>query len=1034
MLKKTRLWQGLAAVMSASLIGTCFIADGLMTNADSLNSYFGIRTSEVVTTEGEEGASIYYESEFGDFTSESLKKLDEATFEQARNEMREGAVLLRNENSALPLKSTERRVTLFGHASYNPLYRTYSAGSHLCEDPEWTVSLKEALEAEGFSVNETLFNAYANDPATRPQDKRGKGGNANNTENPWSFYQDYESSWKADYNDIAIVTIARQGGEGVDMATSEPDDIGSPTEGNISSLALHYNERQMIENVMKAGFGKVIVLINSPYTMGLGWLSEYNVDGALWISTVGSVGFTGVAEILTGKVNPSGQLSDTWAADSLSAPAMANSSGNTPTWANFDEIYNSGIITDGKGLTPWDGAGVVSYVNVQIEGIYVGYKYYETRYADAIMGQGGATSNVGAFVSSGNTWNYSDEVCYPFGFGLSYTTFNQSIDKVSYDSATDTYSVEVKVTNTGDVAGKKAVLVYAQTPYGQYERENLVEKSAIQIVGYEKTDTLKPGDSETVTVTVDRYMLASYDTNNAEGYVLSGGDYYFAVGDSSHEALNNILALRGYTGLIDHDGNAYTAEKNGAKQVRAGLPSSNSEPDTKAYSHSAATGARVTNQFDYADYNHFSKDTGITVTYLTRQNWAGTFPTKAAEVTIKGSEMENLMQGNTYTKAEGAPSVDSFTFGAENGLTAVMMKDVPWEDDVTWDLFLDQFTIEELAMQVKSTPGFYEDETAVIPAIGGGDACDSAGNLPMTVGYGDQAVENTYYPGRGGVVYPSLLAATFHRDIQQRRGELMAEAWMYNNTCFACTGGGNIRRTPFSGRNAEYYSEDSNLNSLIGEIHCGAMMKKGVSGGPKHFATNDQEFQRMACSQFCTEQALREGSLRSFEYALRDDRGGLLYTMTCNMRIGVLWTLQCEEILTNVLRDEWGFKGITVSDCSFKFSPGFTSNRVEALMAGNDMGYANTADFASNAYLEYMQNTDDGNVVAQLRRVVKSKYYMISRTCGINGLSSNMKIVQITPAWEIGVCAAVAGVSLLTAASYVMFILSKYKFNKEVKA
>ncbi len=271
----------------------------------------------------------------------------------------------------------------------------------------------------------------------------------------------------------------------------------------------------------------------------------------LWIGASGNTGYMGVAKILDGTVNPSGRLSDTFAASSLSAPAMANSAGNAPTWSNVDTMYDDGIIKDEK----------TKYVTVEQENIYIGYKYYETRYADCVMGEGNADSEVGTFRSNGG-WNYAEEMCFPFGFGMSYTTFAQSIEKVTFEEETDQYLVEVKVENQGDKEGKCSVLVYAQTPYGEYEKKNEVEKSAIQFVGYEKTAVIAPGESETVSVPVDRYLLASYDQEGAKGYILSAGDTYFAVGESSHDALNHILDVQGYEGMYDQDGNAYKSGTN----------------------------------------------------------------------------------------------------------------------------------------------------------------------------------------------------------------------------------------------------------------------------------------------------------------------------------------------------------------------------------------------------------------------------------------------------------------------------------------
>jgi beta-glucosidase len=1062
--KRLAIRRGLTAILTFLLVLSIVSTNALLNYAAMISGFLGTSSSKIVTT-GDTQDTVYYKSEFGDYNSDNLAKLEEAAFEHNRNEVREGSVLLKNVASALPLAESERKVTLFGHASYEPMFRTFAAGSTLTSVPEKTTDLREALESKGFQINQTLWDAYADDPAAKYEKShaggggggapagggagaggasapagaggagapaRGPGGGeitiengvkaggATGTENPGNFYEKYASSWEEDYNDAAIVVISRQGSESADILVSEPDDDGS---GPISGLALHKNEKDMMDVVASSGFGKIIVLVNSPYAIELGWLDDYSVDACLWISTPGSAGFGGVAEILTGIVNPSGQLADTFAADSLSSPAVVNGNGNTPKWANVDEIHDSGILTDGTGQHPLDNENVVSYVNTQQENIYIGYKYYETRYADGVTGQGDALSSVGAFASQGSGWNYADEVCYPFGFGLSYTTFSQEIESVKYDEATDTYDVNVKVANVGGVPGKKAVLLYVQTPYGDYEKQNNVEKSAVVLVGYEKSKLLAAGESETLTITVDRYLLASYDQTLAKGYILSGGTSYFAVGGSAHDALNNILSAQGYTGLTDFDGSSIPGNPNGAKTIPTGLPESNNTPDTQAYSHSAATGMRVTNLFDYADYNYYRNDTGETIKYLSRQDWSGTFPVKPAEVLLKGAEMETLMQGNVYTTSADAVPVNSINQNQTNNLTFVMMKDVPWEDEATWNSFLDQFTLEELASFVKDMPGNFPMDKIALPEIRHADGCDSAvAAFPETLGYGENETPNTYNAGLGSVVYSSLFTASYNKDIQKRRGELMAEEMLFSKINISSTGGGDLRRTPFSGRNAEYYSEDSNLCSFVGEIELGAMQERGVIGGPKHFTANDQEFMRLGVNIFTTEQALREGSLRGFEYVLRSDKANLHNTMTTNVRIGMKWTPLNKELLTDVLRGEWGFTGTTNTDASFTWPNGFVGNIIPALMAGTDNNFGNTKDDASQRYLAYINEHNDGDMVLRLREVVKNCIYAWSHSAGVNGLSSNITIVTVTPGWIYAVYAIDAILAFLLALSAVLFV------------
>ena len=538
-MRRTRLWTGLASVCSFLLAGSILGTDCMMSYEGTVNDLLGIQTSRVVNEEDSTADNVYFKSEYGELNKENLEKLIADTYEQSVTEEEEGAVLLQNENNALPLSENETGVTLFGHAVVQPLYRAASAGSKGYEG-EYNVDLYTALSDKGFRINDTLYNAYLNSDT-----ERGTGGFdfATNTSSEWNmgeenidFYtDDLIDSWENDYNDVAIVMLAREGGEGMELYMEDP------AEG-ISQLALHQNEKDLLQMIKDSGkFEKTIVLLNSGWPMELGWLDEYDVDACLWIGCPGQRGFEAIANLLTGAANPSGCLQDTYAENSLSAPATVNGGYHNQEWTNKEDV-DAGTDDLYKDL---------AYYTVQAEGIYIGYKYYETRYEDAVLGQGNADSTVGS--SDGGAWNYGKEVTYPFGYGLSYTDFDTTLDSVTIDG--DNIQVKATVTNTGDTAGKKVVQVYAQTPYGDYERENLVEKSAIQLLDFGKTKLLQPGESETLTIDCDKYLLASYDYTKAKGYIISEGDYYLTVGDNAHDALNNVLAAKGATGMTDENGN-----------------------------------------------------------------------------------------------------------------------------------------------------------------------------------------------------------------------------------------------------------------------------------------------------------------------------------------------------------------------------------------------------------------------------------------------------------------------------------------------
>ena len=607
-MKKKNLLRGLTSVFAAILAISIVMTNTAMSYASMLNSALGISTGKFVHKDGAaKEEPIFYASDYGDvnhLTQENLDALlaDEDAFVELEEE--EGAVLLRNNNHALPLKEGERRVSLFGHtSSADPLYKNSSGGGNI--DPTRVVSFYDAMKEKGFEVNETLYAAYQ----TPFEIKRSGFFGPAVIERPASFYTDELKATFADYSDAAIVVVGRRAGENVDISAND--------EEGISGLALHKDEADMLQIINDSGvFKKIILVVNSAFPIEMKHLDQYNIDAVLWIGTPGLVGFRGVADILKGEVNPSGHLVDTFATDSLSAAATQNF-GNF-NYVNADEV-NEGC-ADSKIPSPFPINYVGCYMVYQ-EGIYVGYKYYETRYEDAILGQGNASGKAGTFASKDN-WNYADEVLYPFGYGLSYTTFEQKLGKVSEEN--NVITAEVTVKNTGDVAGKSVVEVYVQTPYTDYDRTNRVEKSAIQLAGFGKTQLLAPGASETVTVTIDKYLIASYDAIGAKGYILDAGDYYLAIGDSAHDALNNVLAAKGATGLYDENGNAVTGDA--AKTYHW----TQSALDKETYSHSAVTGKEVTNLFEDADINYWIKDS---VTYLTRQDWEGTFPTAQRNIT-----------------------------------------------------------------------------------------------------------------------------------------------------------------------------------------------------------------------------------------------------------------------------------------------------------------------------------------------------------------------------------------------------------------
>lgn len=991
-MKRTRLWTGAASICSFLLVAAILVMNCMMGYAGTVNSALGIVTSKVVN-ENEAADTTYYESAYGDLNAENFQTLIQDTYEESVLEEEEGAVLLKNDNAALPLSDSETKITLFGHAVAQPLYKSSSAGSNGYKG-EYCIDLYSALENAGFSINDTLYNAYKNSDTARGT---GAFDFMTQTTSEFSlgeesidFYSDeIQNSWENDYNDVAVVMLAREGGEGTELLTEDPE--------GISQLAIHQDEKDLLQMIRDSGkFKKTIVLLNSGNPMEVNWLDEYGVDACLWIGCPGQRGFEGVVNLLTGKANPSGSLTDTYAVDSLSSPAVVNGSGNNQNWANLDDVL--------KETT--EGESDVSWYTAQAEGIYIGYKYYETRYEDSVLGQGNASSDAGS--STDGAWNYTSEVIYPFGYGLSYTTFEEKLDSVTIDG--ENINVTVTVTNTGDTAGKKSVQIYAQTPYGTYEKTNKVEKSAVQLLNFDKTKMLEPGESETLTITCDKYLLASYDYVGAKGYIISGGQYYIAAGDNAHNALNNILAAKGASGMVTITGE--TTEGN------AGNVYSWEEAfDKDSYKNSRYTGEEVTNQFEDCDLNYWQDGS---VTYLSRSDWENTYPKEAVSVEAS-AEMVEVLNGEYYQKAEDAASVSDYTQGDNQDIPLAALIGADYNDEL-WDTYLNQFTIDELATLTADNFGTAEIASVGKPAVVVGDGPDGVGGTFDEKKYGD---------GRDDTCFPceNILAATFNKELMTNRGELMGEECLYLGMSTVWMPGGNLHRTPFGGRNFEYYSEDAVMNYLCEIPEVTAMEAKGVHAGIKHVVGNDQENNRMGISVFFNEQAFREGALRGCEGAVAAAEAKTL--MHGFNRLGLVWCSASKALCTQVIGNEWGFVGQQETDAVASGEP-YKVHFASTLMAGTDTYCLDFSGTSSQAIVKQIKSTDDGDLLGKLREAAHDYLYAAVNSSLMNGYSVDSKVVSVTPWWQplmyviIAVCALFDAVCLIQ-------VIRKNKKKQEVK-
>lgn len=1003
-MKNSKLWSGLTSIFAVILV-IAMIGNTLATaNASYINSTLGISTARVVDNGETTADTTYFKSQFGAFDdAEAQAKAIAAALEQNVNEMREGAALLMNEGNALPLTDAVR-ISVFGHGAVDPAYQASSAGTKVKSGSINGIDLKTALENQGFEVNETLWNGLLAGTAARGELRESWGGmtvavtgSAAGSEENKAFYSQYTSSF-ADYNDAAIVVFTREGAEGTDLNMQDVDDEGGAS-GSISSLALHKNERDLLE-LVRSNFDKVIVLLNSPNQMEVHEIKPY-ADAILFIGYPGHQGFTGVAEILRGIVNPSGKLVDTYATSSLSAPAVVNSGTQTPQFANVEQI-NATIGEDERA----------EYISFQAESIYIGYRYYETRYADCVMGKGNAASAVGALPGA-TSWNYADEVQYPFGYGLSYTTFSQTLDSVKVED--DGITAKVTVTNTGDVAGKSVVQLYAQTPYGSYEIQHGVEKSAIAIVGYGKTDLLQPGASETVTVTVDKYLLASYDTTAHEGeggYILSEGDYYLAIGDDAHDALNNVLAAQGYT-----VSNGMTADGIDSKSYHW-----TEQFDDDKY-RTGENGVLVSNQFEDCDLNYWIEGAG---TYLTRNDWEGTFP--VSQTTVDATEaMMDILDGEWYEKPEDAPSFAEVAakFGVDSGLNLATMKDVPLSDTETWEKFIYQLQVEDLPNATAESftcPAVGE----LSPSFGVGDGCDSVGGsypIPVVVNGEEVTVPTVRYCSN------PIMTGTFNDEIIANRGTMMGEDGLWSNFMINYNLGNDLHRTPFGGRNFEYMSECPTMNYLAGAVEVEAMEKTGSHAAPKHFVGNDQEFYRDGVCCFFNEQAFREGNLRAFEGSVRvANAGGIMQSFS---RLGLKWNSASYALNTQVLRNEWGWNGAIDTDAAPCFGEyvdgGYRNHAAEVLDAGTQEWCLDGVAGHGNWVLNLARETDDGHLLELLKEAAISWEYAISRSVITNGCSSTAVIEYVTPWWQTAITAVEITSAVLALACISMLVVTKLK-------
>lgn len=962
--------------------------------AGQINSTLGIATSKIVSTlpEGEtEEYARYFQSNYS-----SLAELKAAGEAKVREVEGEGIVLLKNEGNVLPL-AAGAKVSLIGVTVMDPVYGGTGSGA---VDAAGAPNYYDVMTGAGFEVtNKPLLDWYVEDELKRTNYEIG--------EQKWSKvkrnHETEDEEPTIGVGEHAFFVVGRVGGEGDDMTRDNFNDV---LDNNY--LQLNEEELSILEGLAElkdeGSIASITVIINSANPISVGFLNDetYGVDAALWVGSVGQTGLWAVGDVVTGAVTPSGSLPDTWWVDNMLNPVQNNFGSYTYAGAeNFDL---------GNNPTRFN-----QYVVYQ-EGIYLGYKYTETRYEDVVLG----TPNVGNYV-------YEDVVGYPFGYGLSYTTFEMSdlaVTKVGEGMETE-YTVTVKVTNTGDKAGKKAVQVYAQKPYTEYDKQWQIEKAAVELAGYGKTALLQPGESETVTVKVPEYFLTSYDALNTGVYVIAEGTHYLTVADNSHEAANNILAVKGKT-VAD----GMTAEGNTAL-----VHSVEYAFDDQTYSKAYGTGEQVASLFDEADVNRYEGRGDNSVVYYSRSNWEGTVTPGAVKLTLtEQMAADALLDDSDLPDDEGV----EFPVMGETGdeiIQLIHMKGVAY-DDPKWETFMNQLTFKELAQVCANGLRM----TYKVDSIGKQETLDHNGPSGVTQKYslgpnGYATVTNDPLKESKGTCYPcnGIIAATMNDQLVKEVGELIGEDAMWAGYAGLYGSGLNIHRSPYAGRVFEYYSEDGTLTGLIDTAETIGIQSKGVYVYNKHFVLNDQEKNRAGIATWCNEQALREIYLRAFELPIINADAKCV--MTAFNRLGAIWAGAYEELLMDWLRGEAGMDGFAVTD----MYDGTYMVKVHEVLAGNDIPDNWVGDNISE-FEAYGPDGDKANaiVVNKMRDSAKRVLYTVSNSRGMDGISANSKVVAITPWWRTALDIALYTLTALTAAAFVVLVLDvagvKCKGKKAKKA
>lgn len=1017
--KFTPAMRGLAALMTCLMVLSIVGTGVANTYRGALDDTLG--TESYVTINDDSAAR--FKTDYA-----TIEDMAAAARDIAIREGEEGTVVMKNDNGVLPLKANAN-VALFGLAAYN-VYGPKGGNAD-------AASLADALAGAGLNVNETLKDYYMTNIInmhTEMRANRWTGKEVPTTvydhmyvsaPGDWTTYQIAEvppaefetlgvpANWKEAIakDSIGICVFARGAGEGNTYKPGSALNYAGEATGE-DPLKLSADELAVVE-AAKATCSKVIVLLNTGNNMMIADIAEggsHEVDGICYIGCPNDYQTIGIANVLTGKVNATGALASAFVRDHQSIPAVQNVGGDY--FADYEivcrnddprypgkEIGNIGTGSFG-GADTYNGGMYI----VEEEGIYVGYKYYETRYFDAVMGQGNANSAAGA--TQGSAWNYSDEMLYTFGHGLSYLDYTQTIKSVTVDrSVNGNITAVVEVKNNSNQDGKFLTQLYVQQPYTDYDRTNLVEKSAVMFLNSAKVD-VAAGKSKEVTITIPTKYLASYDANNAKTYILDAGDYYFTAAAGAHEAVNNILAAQGKT----------TADGMDAAGKNAVVSWKLDALDNTTFA--IANNTTVTNVADDADLNYWLPGT---VTYLTRQDW-NTFPINYNKLNLKIADSPKKdqwiaeMRGETYTISDTGAAAEAVP-GPKFTASEIGAEQLNNINDPYWDKLVHAITIDE----------------AVGAVIHGGSRSDTLTNIDnpvviqnegptgISAGYTDEATGKTY---KFNVNSQTLLGCSFNPELAYQWGLVEGNSCLWVERYDLWGSGLTLNRTPYNGRNYEYISEDPMLTNVIGREVIQGCSDKGIINGPKHMGFNDQEHNRAGISAYMTEQKFRETDLRGFEGALSDAFG--MGVMIAFNRIGATNASHHVGMIQKIVRGEWGFKGLISTDMMNNY---LYFNAESMVMAG----ITQVADFAAdNSHINLGEGgvdavwphisletvSKDSNLVEQARENLKYQLYIFA-----NSAILNISTQRVNTWWDTALTVTTYASSILAVLFFLAWVV-----------